>query len=111
MNNINPKSKSMRLILVVVVAAITAAPGLAGAVEMQAQFNAGVGYSDNLARTNTDQISESMRTVGLNFALQQNSRKVNAEIRAIVDYLSYAGDSFDSEVLGGVVANADYAFV
>ena len=111
MSSMNRKSGIVRCLSVFTAAALVVAPGLAGALEMDAQFKAGVGYSDNLARTHTEQVSDVIRSVGLDFNLEENSGKLNASIRSTFDYLDYADNTFDSEVVGGMVADIDYAFV
>jgi hypothetical protein len=103
-------SAARKAVRSIVVAGLIA-PGLAGALEMEAQFSAGVGYSDNIGRSGTDPVSETIRTIGLDFNLEQQTRKLDADIRSTFDYLNYVDDTFDSEVIGGLVATADYAFV
>jgi hypothetical protein len=111
MTNTKLKSSFARCVSMFAAAAMVVAPGMAGALEMQAQFDAGIGYSDNIARTTTNATSETIRTVGLDFNLVEESRKLDASIRSTFDYMDYVDGTFDSEVIGGLVAVVDYAFV
>lgn len=109
MNRTGAPTKSIRNAIRIIALAALTAPGLVWALEIQAQFAAGVGYSDNIGRTPSNEVGETIRTLALDFNLQQKTRRLDADIRSTFDYMDYVDNTFDSELVGGLVARADYA--
>lgn len=88
-------------------------PVSAISAEIEASFDIGVGYSNNIGRA-TDTaptLDENIGVAGVRFGLVQDTRKLEATIRSDFQYLYYADDSFDNEVIGGLDAYIDYSFV
>jgi len=76
-------------------------------VEIEAQFNVGVGVSDNIARTSDNEIDEVIGVAGFNFSLIEETRRVSADIQSQFDYLYYKDGTFDNEWVGGLSAALD----
>jgi hypothetical protein len=68
--------------------------------EVAAVAEVGVGHSDNIARTDVDEISETIGTVGLTLDWRERTRRLRGEANIDVSFLEYLDDTFDSEVVG-----------
>lgn len=79
--------------------------------DLDVEFNLGIGQTDNVARTATNELDETIGMVGLEFDLEHESRKLEADIRSRFSYLEYFDDTFDSELIGGFAGNAQYQFL
>lgn len=86
---------------------IALAGGVAHGADIEAEFNVGVGRSDNIARTSDNEIDEVIGVAGFNFALIEETRRLSADIRSQFDYLYYEGGTFDNEWVGGLSAILD----
>lgn len=76
------------------------------AAEFDALARAGVGVSDNIARTDTGELDETMMIVGFDFNVTERTRRLDLTIQSQADYIDYLDDTFDSEVTAGVNALA-----
>ena len=81
------------------------------AAELEAEVRAGVGVSDNIARTSTMEIDETIATVGFDFAATEQTRRLDLDIRSNVDYLDYVDDTFDAEWVGGLNGLAIFSLI
>ena len=63
-------------------------------------IEAGVGYSDNIARVDVDETDETIGTLGVNLRWLENTRRLNADATVDLSYFEYLDNTFDSEVLG-----------
>ena len=81
------------------------------AAELEAEVRAGVGVSDNIARTSTLEIEETITTVGFEFAATEQTRRLDLNIRSNVDYLNYVDDTFDAEWVGGLDGYANFSLI
>ena len=79
--------------------------------DVNAIFNASVGRSDNILRTDDNQVEENLATVGLELDLLHESPRLSADVYVNADYIDYLDDSFDSDLEGGATAVADYWFL
>lgn len=79
--------------------------------EFDAQVRAGVSVSDNIARTPQNEIDETITTVGFDFGVVEQTRKMDLNIRSNVDYLNYTDGTFDSEWIGGLNGLAIFSLV
>lgn len=68
--------------------------------ELAATAEAGIGYSDNIRRTASDQIEESIGTVGLNLDWRERTRRLRGDAAVDLSYFEYLDDTFESEVVG-----------
>jgi hypothetical protein len=91
---------------------LLALPAPTSAADIEAEFRAGYGRSDNIARLEEDeQIDESIQTIGLSLDVLQETRKFEFVLRSNFDYLVYADETFDDEVVGGLMTAATYWFI
>ncbi len=90
---------------------VAALAGAAMAAEITANVSAGVGVSDNIARTDSDQINETFNLVGAQFQLTELTQSIDAQIQANIDYLQYQDNTFSDQVVGGVDASIDWTVV
>ena len=81
------------------------------AAELEAEVRAGVGVSDNIARTSTMEIDETIATVGFDFAATEQTRRLDLDIRSNVDYLDYVDDTYDAEWVGGLNGLAIFSLI
>jgi len=70
-------------------------------LEIDTTYSAGVGVSDNITRSESNEIDESMGVVGLDFGLTQDSARVRADVSSQFDYVHYVNGTFDDELIGG----------
>ena len=91
--------------------AVLGAVPSAQAAEITAEFSTAYGRSDNVLRTEDNQISESMAVVGMEVDLEHIGPQFSANLFANGDFVRYLDDAFDDDLIGGVVLNANYAFV
>lgn len=75
------------------------------AAELEYEIRIGASRSDNVARTSTLEIEETIALAGLILDLQHESRRVAASLVTDLEYRNYTDDTFDDEVVGSL--NAD----
>jgi outer membrane protein assembly factor BamA len=85
--------------------------GPAQAVESSYMISAGVGYTDNARLTRTDKDSETLGMVGLNLAIDEQTRRLSTEIDANLSYVEYLDNSYGSEVYGTATADLNLAIL
>ncbi len=73
--------------------------------------NAGVGYSDNLARSATDEQGESIYTAGVALDWERDGSRLDGKLAAGLDWYNYSGDLFDDELLGRAIADLKFGFI
>jgi hypothetical protein len=76
------------------------------AADTQLGVTVGAGQSDNIKRTATDPIDETIFSVGADAAYFRDSKHLYADVLADLSYLDYQNNTFDHEVVG----NADAQF-
>lgn len=96
--------------VVMAVAVLCSAAPAAGA-DFDYRLSLGAGFSDNVGRSAENEQDESIAVAGVRLALDQESRRVHAEVNADIDYLTYLGDTYDPELIGNVYADATFALV
>lgn len=74
-------------------------------------LNGGAQYSDNIARTQENEESQTVGIAGLVLQLNANRPRLRSDVGANLQYRDYLDDAFDNEVVGGVNAGLDLAFV
>jgi hypothetical protein len=89
----------------------TAFADVSFAGELDYRLSAGVGTSDNIRRTATDEIDETIATAGLQFSYDQQTAKLNADLVGDLAYYEYLDNTFDSELLGNLFANGVFSIV
>lgn len=73
-------------------------------------LNAGLGHSDNITRVPSGEVDESFGTAGMVMNAEAVGR-LSYSIDADVGYVEYLDDTFDSEVVGGLIGVVNYQFV
>jgi len=71
----------------------------------------GMGHSDNIRRTSTNEVDENIAAAELHFSLDQHSSRLQADAIGNFSYAEYLEDTFDSELLGNFAGNARFGFV
>ena len=79
--------------------------------DINSEFSASIGRSDNVLRTDDNQVEETIATVGVEMDLLHEGPKLSADIYVNADYIDYTDNSFDSDLEGGATAVADYWFI
>ena len=85
--------------------------GIASAAGLEYEVSALVGQSDNITRVSDNEQDETISGVGLKFSLFQDSSRIKADVVGDIAYNDYLDDTYDSEVLGNLGANATFALV
>jgi hypothetical protein len=68
--------------------------------EVAATADVGVGYSDNIRRTETNEVNETIGAAGLNLDWRERTRRLRGDATIDLSYFEYLDDTFDSEVVG-----------
>lgn len=71
----------------------------ADAADIGADFSAGVGFSDNILRTELDHVETFTGLLGVRFDLDQSSARIDANIRSNAYFLSYQNETLSSAIL------------
>jgi hypothetical protein len=99
------------------VALLLAADPAAGAEEtvLEDQFGwsieAGAERSDNIARTDTDELDETTGILGLGLNIITQRPRLASNIAADLEYRDYLDREFESEISGGLNGRVDFAFI
>jgi len=72
------------------------------------RVDAGLGYSDNIRRTPTAEVSENIATAGLDLGWKDKTRRLSADVDINGDYLHYRDGTFDDEFVG--LGNGELTF-
>ena len=91
--------------LVLLVASATAL------AENTAVIDTGIGFSDNIARSSSDEIDETLASIGLRVGMEREEGRLTGLFNADVEYIAYLDDTYDDDVYGRVDLSGDYAFV
>lgn len=83
----------------------------ATADELTGSLSLGIGKSDNLQRTPDDQLDVGIAFLGGEFGYLRTGSRLNANIIANADYLTYDDNAIDEEIVGGASAFLDYALI
>lgn len=81
------------------------------AVDLAYEASLAAGHSDNIRRTATQEQEEDIAAAGLNFSLDHVSSRVKARALGDLAYHEYLDDTYDSDLMGNVAADARFAFV
>jgi len=96
---------------ILVAAGLMAASLTSQAFELDAEIRAGYGFTDNVTRSPDVTIEERLQTAGLTLELEQHSRKLDLILNSSFEFLHFEYDTFDDDLVGGLVANATYWFI
>lgn len=85
--------------------------GPASANELTGSLSLGIGQSDNLRRTPDDQLDVGIAFLGGEFGYVRTGSRLNANIIANADYLTYDDSAIEEEIVGGASAFLDYSLI
>jgi hypothetical protein len=68
--------------------------------DLQGVAELGVGQSDNIARTGTNEQDETIGTVGLQLDWNERTRRITGNAAVDLSYFEYLDNTFDSEIVG-----------
>lgn len=88
-----------------------ASTSLAQTQEAGLQIEAGLGYSDNITRVETDEIDETLASLGVIFDKVRDQGRLTYSAIGDLEYVSYLDDTYDDDLYGRVDLAAAYAFV
>jgi hypothetical protein len=91
--------------------ALAALPALAGAATVEFAADLGVARTDNIARVATGEQSDTIFTVGTEFSVLHETRRMDADITGRLEWLDYANDTYSSELVGNVAASVRIGIV
>lgn len=94
---------------IVMVVSLASAGG-AAAQETRFSVSAGATYTDNVGRVAANEESELIPEAGFALTLEREGR-LEAELGVDLRYRSYADNTFDDELVGGLDGRLSYAFV
>jgi Putative beta-barrel porin 2 len=83
----------------------------AAAADFEYQASMAMGHSGNIRRSETDQQSDTIAAAGVQFSLDKSNSRLNADVYGDVAYNDYLNNTYQSEVIGNVVADARYALI
>ena len=92
-------------------AALSLAAGASRADDFDYDVSVGIGHSDNIERTNTDEIAETILGVGLDLDYVHDGARMDADVHGSVDWYDYLEDTYDADVVGNVNGTLVYAFI
>jgi len=106
----NSKSRS-KAACGALVAGLIAGASTASAAEVSYGAYLGMGYTDNITRVPTDPIDETIASIGGQFRLAQQSKRLEADIVTRLEYRNYLDNTYDSEVVGNLIGSALFNIV
>jgi hypothetical protein len=75
------------------------------------EISVGAGTSDNIARTSTNEKSETMALAGLQLDWREQRVRMNADVSADVQYVDYLNNTFGSEFVGNASGRLGFALL
>lgn len=96
----------IRLTGFLLLAAYGLSPGAIFAQSAEYEFRVGVGRSDNIGRTPSNEISETVGLLGLDLSYEKEARLLDSEIQANLEYRNYRDSTFSNEFIGA--ANLEF---
>jgi hypothetical protein len=74
-------------------------------------LNLGVEHTDNVQRTAVNEESQDVGVAGLQLEINSKRPRLVTDVSGNLEYKDYLDDAFDSELVGGVDASLDFAFI
>ena len=84
---------------------------VANAAEYDASVRAGIGASDNIARAAQNDVNETITTLGFDFAVSEQTSRMDLDLRSQFDYVDYSDGTFDSEWIGGLAGLVRFTMI
>jgi len=79
--------------------------------EMSGRIAAGVIETDNIERTATDAMSDTIEEVSADVAIHEQTRRLDADVLSDLQYLSYAHHTYSNEVVGNFIGSGTFAIL
>lgn len=86
-------------------------PLIAAPAEVQMAVDVGVGRTDNIGRVPDGGRSQTMGSVGLQFSVIEQTRRLNADVIGDLSWLDYADSDYSGEVNGSAVGRVGFALI
>jgi Putative beta-barrel porin 2 len=83
----------------------------AGAADIGAGLTVGVAYSDNIDRTPTADRDETIAQGGIDFAVTEATRRIQADARGSLYYYDYIDNTYENQTVGAIDALVDITIV
>jgi hypothetical protein len=85
--------------------------GAEARADLTYEVEAGVGHSDNITRVESNQVDETLATVGTHVDWTKVTRRLDADVFVDLDYVEYLDDTYEGEVVGTADANLNFGLV
>jgi hypothetical protein len=85
--------------------------GAEARADLTYEVEAGVGHSDNITRVESEQVDETLATIGARVDYTNTTRRLDADVNVDLDYVEYLDDTYDGEVLGTADANLNFGLI
>ena len=72
------------------------------AAELEASYSLGVAYSDNINRLPENGLSETIASAGMFLALTENTRRIRADVRGMLNYREYMDNAYDGDLVAAL---------
>jgi hypothetical protein len=79
--------------------------------EIGGRIGAGVIETDNVERTATDTMSDTIEEVSADVAIHEQTRRLDADVLSDLQYLSYAHHIYSNEVVGNFIGSGTFAIL
>jgi len=79
--------------------------------EWSARIGAGLIETDNVERTATDPMSDTIEEVSADVALHEQTRRIDADVLSNLQYLNFAHDIYPHEVVGNFIGSSTFAIL
>ena len=79
--------------------------------DFEGSVKGAVGFSDNIARTETGEVDDVILSGGFAFTYAERTRKLKADITADLDYYEYTENTFQNEWLGSLNGNVEVSVI
>jgi hypothetical protein len=75
------------------------------------EIRVGVIRTDNVLRTDVDEVEETIALLGLNLDVQHERRKIDASLLTDLEFRTYTANTFDDDIIGTLNADLNLHFV
>lgn len=83
---------------------------LANGAALDYEFAAGVGHTDNMARTSQNGADETLKSAGVRFSLEQDSRRVEGDLLGDLQLTDYSS-AYSTDLTGNLTGRLGFALV
>ena len=79
--------------------------------QLSGRIAAGVIETDNIERTPTDRISDTIGELSADIAAHEQSRRLDVDVLSDLQYLTFAHDYFSNELVGNFIGSGTFAIL